>query len=178
MLGVLLVVTAVVLWNLRSGGLGFGGNAAAVVTESAPLGEPPIVRMDLLALTSEEYDPSGRNLFSYYTPPRKQVKKPVVKKPPPKPTSRPTPPPRKNRIPVTKPTDRLPTPTFSYIGYIGPKDRKIAVFDDSGEILLAAEGEVVQEEFRVAEFKYETVVMSFTDKKFQGKTTELTKGGK
>ena len=34
-------------------------------------------------------------------------------------------------------------------------------------------GTVVEKDFRVLEFKYETVVLGFTDPEFEGQTTEL-----
>jgi hypothetical protein len=144
--------------------------------ELALLGEPPLIQIDRLARGAESFDPKARNLFQYSAPPR-----PAAPPPPP------TPPPKREPPRVRKPppsrqqqqaqTAELQPPKikFEFIGVLGPKDAKIAVFEQPGEeeILLARAGEVVERKFRLLEFKYEAVVMGYTDERFKDKTTEL-----
>jgi hypothetical protein len=66
-----------------------------------------------------------------------------------------------------------PVPGFIFLGYIGPKQDKIAVFEEGQEIVLARVGEVVQNRFRVVEFKFQTVVLGYEEDRYKGKTTEL-----
>ena len=63
---------------------------------------------------------------------------------------------------------------LKYICYLGPKDDRIAVFEDDDELFLAKSGEVLLKKFRVVEIRYETVVMGFTDQKWLDRTRELT----
>jgi hypothetical protein len=169
---VVLGVAGVIAYRALSGdGIGFGGGAASDAEEARNFGEAPLVRMDLLARTTAEFDRKGRNLFDYYTPPRKVVqqprpKRPVVQPPPPREVPKPPPPP-----PTT--VARAPNPPFQYLGFLGPKDEKIAVFDDNEDVLLARIGDVVQDGFRLVEFKHDAVMLAYTDQKWQGQTTEL-----
>ena len=71
-------------------------------------------------------------------------------------------------------TPQPPGIPLKFIGYLGPKDDRIAVFEDGKELYIAQAGEVVQEQFRVVEIRFETVVMGYTDEKWAGRTRELT----
>jgi hypothetical protein len=160
---------------LRGGALGGGGAEEADDLLLPFEGEPPIVRLDRLATLSDDYDPKGRDLFKYGPPPGR------AKPPPPPPPrretpkiERPTPSPRPKPPPREPPKPKPPTPSFDYLGYLGPKDDRIAVFGKGEDMLLARVGDVVQDQFRVLEFKYEVIVMGFTDDRFRGETTELS----
>jgi hypothetical protein len=86
------------------------------------------------------------------------------------------PPPTRQQQPAQPAAPEPPKIKFEFIGVLGPKDAKIAVFEQPGEqqILLARMGEVVEKKFRLLAFKYEAVVMGYTDKRFKDKTTELS----
>ena len=43
----------------------------------------------------------------------------------------------------------------------------IAVFEEGEQLILARVGETVQNQFRVREIEYETVVMGYTDPRFE-----------
>jgi hypothetical protein len=155
---------------------GFLGSRQDEDKKNRALGIAPIVDMAALAARTENYDPKGRNLFEYYTPPPPKRKvpppRPVVKPPP---TSR-KPPPTVQRAGNRNPVNAGITPpkiNFKYIGFLGPKDAKIAVFEDSEGMLLARAGEIVEKDFTVVEFKYESVVMGYVDTRFRDMTTEL-----
>lgn len=137
-----------------------------------PYGDPPVVQMELLASTSRDYNPRGRDLFQYYVPP--PPPQPVVEYTPPPPQPVPQPqvvrPPRPSGPPPEPPP---PVPGFVFLGYIGPKQDKIAIFEDGEEIMLARVGEVVQSRFRVVDFKFQTVVLGYEEDRYKGRTTEL-----
>jgi len=139
---------------------------------------PPVVQMALLTRAAEGYDPAGRDLFKYgqrpTPPPDPDVAKrkaaaadarakaaatraAATPKPPPRPTG-----PRPPRI------------DFAYLGYLGPKDDKIAVFEGNEEVILARSGEVFNEQFRVVDIQYESVVIGFTDPRFEARTETLS----
>ena len=167
-------VALVSLYYLRGGGRGFGGTGDAGETVALP-GDAPVVQLASLEREPGNYDPKGRDLFKYGQPPR--VLRPKV------PAPKPQPPRPRNQIPRTpKPTRQMPVdtgprppkPNFKYLGYLGPKDNRIAVFEAGENMVLARSGEVVQEKFRVLEFRYETIVMGYTDERFRDKTTELS----
>ena len=175
----LLIVVAIVglvaLW-IKEPGLGLGGGPAATGVEAPDLGQPPVVMLAKLEPVEEQYDPSGRNLFEYYTPPppprpkpQPRPPRPVVKPPPQKDPSRVAP--QTNVVRDTGP--RPPRISFLYLGYLGHKDNKIAVFEDGEEIILAHGGETVLDQFRVVDFQYEKIVMGYVDEQFADETTEL-----
>ena len=56
---------------------------------------------------------------------------------------------------------------------MGPKEAKIAVFETNDELELFRIGEVVRSQFRLVDFKYESVVIGYVDDRFKGMTTEL-----
>jgi hypothetical protein len=172
LLGVLIVAAGFVLF-WRDGGPLFerseDGKARA-----AALGDAPLVHWDRLVAEPEAYDPGGRNLFQYYTPPPprtapQRIERPVARKAPP-----PRPQPRRVTTPTTTgQTVRPPTVSFKYLGFLGPKDDKIAVFEKGQELELVRVGEIVQKDFRLVDFKYEGVVIGYVDERFADQTTEL-----
>jgi hypothetical protein len=135
----------------------------------------------LAALNGEPilHDRGGRSLFTYGPKPRVNVPRP-----PPKQTTKPAvarpvkPPVRKSKAPPAVPAKRPPRIKFTYLGYLGPKEDRIAVFWENDEMILARIGEVVQDEFKVVQFKYEKVVMGYTEEEFQDMTTELAQQSK
>lgn len=172
-----LAAAVIVVYVLRGGGgFGFGGGSKSDRAEGPELGEAPVVLMANLEPDPAGYDPDARNLFDYYTPP---------------PPKRPPPPPRPPRQQQErKPVQRPPAPvkqaprapagpspppiTFKYIGFLGPNHEQIAVFEgDEDEMTLARAGDIVEKQFRLVEFKYESVIMGYVDERFKDKTTEL-----
>jgi hypothetical protein len=166
--------------------------AGAAGARGAAAGEAPVVRMDLLARTIEDYDAAGRDLFKYAQRPpsaeeirqmraaaeaqrradeaaakaaaeaalrekelMEQRAKILALNPPPPPKPKP------------------PQITFRYIGYLGPKENKNAVFEEGTETFLAARGEVVRGQFRVLEVKFDSVVIGYTRPEFKDDKHEL-----
>jgi hypothetical protein len=165
---------AVLGWYYGSdGGLGGVGVKAAELAE-LKYGDPPVVELARLELAAVGYDPKARNLFSYYTPPP-----PPRPKPPPtvqtKTPQRETQPQAQVQRPpaLPKAEPKPPRPNFRYIGFLGPKDNKIAVLEQGQEILLASIGEVIQEQYTVVDFKYEMLVIGYTDERWGDQTTDL-----
>jgi hypothetical protein len=154
----------------------------------------PVVPMGLLASAVDDYDRNGRDLFKYSKRPptaeeleaerlrrlaalkaqeeaarkRRQAdearQEAAANRPPP-------PPPR----PAEKQPPRIP---FQYISYLGPKNDRIAVFQEGEDLLLAKRGEPLQDLFTVVDIRYESVVMGFTDPEFESRTRELPMKGK
>lgn len=168
-----LVAATGIAWYTMSGTDG-SRRASDEAGGGASVGQAPVVEIARLAGGSEDYDQNGRNLFKYYTPPpppRPKVERKVVT-PPPKP-KREAPRVVKSPTPARAATPQPPRIPFQYIGFMGPKNGKIAVFSEGEEILVAQAGDLVREQFRVVEFKYEAVVMGYVDERFKDKTTEL-----
>lgn len=80
--------------------------------------------------------------------------------------------------PPPPPPPQPPAIGFKYVGFIGPKDAKIAVFEDGQNTLLASVGDTVQEQFRVVAINYDSVVIGFTRPEFKARTQELPRTGK
>lgn len=156
----------------RDGGLAGVGVKAKELAE-LKYGVPPVVQLARLERTAVVYDSKARNLFAYFTPPRpvRPVPRVVAPKPAPRralPTTVP-----KSAVTLPTPAPRPPHPSFRYIGFLGPKDNKIAVLERGDEVLLAGIGEVIEEQYKVVDFKYEMLIIGYTAEKWADKTTEL-----
>ncbi len=172
---------------------GAAGRAGVDEAEAALSGEAPVVQMALLTREPRTYDPDGRDLFKYAKRPetlaerlareraeaerlrrlqeeaerkrlaeearakQQEQQAQLARNTPPRPTG-----------PVP------PRARFSYLGYLGPKEDRIAVFASGEELLLARIGETVEDQFKVKEIKYQKVVLGFTAEEFKNQTTELT----
>lgn len=174
----LLILTAVLTgWMVLDKDGGFGGGSAAE-EERAPIGEYPVVAIERLARVAPDFPQGGRNLFKYGTPPAANVPLPAPPPPPPPQVApvvtRPTPPPRDPGPPPPPAAPRPPQPAFKYLGHLGPKDDQIAVFESGENMVLARTGDTVEGQFKVLNFKYEVVVLGYTDDRFRDQTTELT----
>ncbi len=184
------LVLAAVLY-LRYGGLGSspGPSSAPPVDakQAAAMADPPVVHMNLLAAAEVPYDVDGRDLFKYSKRPptaeelaaeRERLRRLAEQEkaanaarqkameqraaqqaaaPPPRPVE-----PQPPRVP------------FKYLGYFGPKDDKIAVFEDNKEIVLARAGDVLRDQFKLVEIEYESAVIGYTKPEFANKTQKLT----
>lgn len=140
-------------------------------TEVMQLGDPPVVRLELLALATAPYDRKGRNLFEYREP--RQRPRPV-KAPPRTPVvqpPRPIGPTKTTTEPPPQPA--RPRPAFDYIGCFGPKDDLIAVFMRGAEVLVAQIGDVVDGSFELLEFRYDAVVLCYVGEKHKGERVSL-----
>lgn len=165
----------------------------AAAAKAQDIGQAPVVRMDLLESHVESYDARGRDLFQYTERPKtaaelaaiaqaererirlerlaaqaaleqaerdrleRERQAQIAANAPPQPPPRPVPPPV----------------TFQYIGYLGHKDDRIAVFLNGKDEILAKKGEVVLDQFRVVDIGYETAVIGFTNPQFRGETREV-----
>jgi hypothetical protein len=150
------------------------------------MGSAPRVMMTLLTRDAEPYDPNGRDLFKYgQRPPspediearkrreeaqrdrQRQLQEQAARAQE-----------AKRVVPKREVGPRPPRATFRYLGYLGPKDERIAVFEQKEELILARVGELVEEDFRVMEIQYESVVLGFTDPRFESRTETLEMAGK
>ena len=178
-LGIVGVVMAI--QYLGGGGLGGGGG---IGVEDVNVGEAPVVNMARLSLDLESYDPNGRDLFKYGSPPAAKREptpppKPVTTRPPiqRKPPTRTPPTRRQDREPVEPPA---PKPDFEYLGHLGPKDNWIAVLEDGEELKTIQVGEKINDDFRLRGFKYNAVVVDYVNEKWKDLTAEVelkTAGG-
>jgi hypothetical protein len=128
--------------------------------ETTHLGDPPVLRLDLLSAMTAADDPLGRNLFEYDKPRRQgrpgQTPPPATITAPPRPIRPPAP-----GRPVGP---RSRGPSFNYIGFLGPKDDLIAVFSRGSELFVAQIEEIVDGSYELLEFRYDTVVLEHTGK--------------
>jgi hypothetical protein len=151
----------------------------------------PEIPIHLVAQVIDDYDRHGRDLFQYSKPPmtqaeidrlrrqreaeearrraaeeaRKKSKQDAAKNR----RTKPAPPPRTTEPSGPSPP-RIP---FRYIGYLGPANNRIAVFQEGDELHLARKGEALKEDFKVVDIRYESVVMGYTAAEFETRTREL-----
>ena len=202
-----LLLGGVALWALFQA---FGDNAPPAGAGARPAGaaaaarpgkaaapdekDPrPVLTALLDTHHAEEFNPSGgRNLFAYGQP--KYVA-------PPAPPPRPLPPPPPKVVlqaptppgggggggggalePPPPPPPTPPAVNFSFVGYIGPPEARIGVFNvrtpDGDELRLAGEGEIIAERFRITRIGFEEVEIGYTDEQFAKERKVLPMGGR
>jgi hypothetical protein len=173
----LLAVAAILSYRMLTDEAILSGGQAGADEADRDLGVAPQVRMDLLERQAATFDSEGRNLFAYYVPPppppRYTVPPPPQALPPPPVRTAPAPPP----TPPPPVAPQAPQPSFHYLGFLGPKDARIAVFDAGEEPTHARIGDTIETHFRLLEFKHDSVILGYTDEQWQGRTTELKLAG-
>ncbi len=195
LLGVLAAATLVYFWISSKPEPVLRSTAAKGASAKKGKDDPfhsPVVRMDLLASRAEPYDERGRDLFKYSQRPpsaaevrrlreeaarrqkemeeanRRAAEEAVRRQ---KEAEE-----RAKEIALHPPPPPPPTPppiNLRYLGYLGPKDNRIAVFEDGKELIVARKGEVVKAQFKVVDVKWDTVVMGFVNPQFKGMTQEI-----
>jgi hypothetical protein len=170
----LLALAGVILFHFApKGGIGAAGHES--FGDVARLGDEPVVHIDRLAGRTDDYDSQGRNLFQYYTPARRAVEPPPMSPSAPKQPTTPRSPvdDREPAHPRQPSEAQPPAINLTYLGFLGPKDKPIAVFEDGKEMLLARRGDVLRQQFRLVDFGHRTVLMGYVDERFRGATQEL-----
>jgi hypothetical protein len=194
LLGALAAATIGYFWMTSGppGGVAGGKKAVAARKGKVEAARAPFVRMDLLTAKTETYDDQGRDLFKYSQRPpsaaevrrlreeaarRQKEMEDAAKRAAEEAERRQTEvQERAKEVALHPPPPPPPTPpqiTLRYLGYLGPKDGRIAVFEDGNEMLVARKGEIVKEQFRVLDVKWDTVVMGFVKPEFKGMSQEL-----
>lgn len=180
LLAVFLVVAAVAAWTqvlaprLAGDGSGAVDRGRDAATAGAAVVEVVTLDLDALNAVPRDYSP-GRNPFDFGQPP-----------PPPGPTPeelarraereaqrrRAAEEARRSAAdearelaenPPPPPKPQPPAFRLTYLGSFGPADRRIAVFTDGEEILNALVGDVLVDQFVVADIGYESVAIAFVD---------------
>ena len=59
------------------------------------------------------------------------------------------------------------------MGYMGPKDGRLAFFESGKELHMAKEGEVLLKEYRVVKIGYDSVTIGFTRPEFKSDRREI-----
>jgi hypothetical protein len=176
----------------REGSLVGSGGPPGGMAPAGPAGDAPVVKLDLLSRAAEPYDPNGRDLFKYTDRPQtaeeiralraaaeaQRKADLMAQKVAEENAARQAEEMRKRAEylaanPPPPPKPQPPPITFRYIGLLGPKEKHLAVFEEGKDIFVAGKGDVVKGQFRVIDFKYETVVMGYTRPEFVNERQEL-----
>lgn len=190
-LAALMVAAAVGLLWYRSGTTPEGTpGAASRARGEAGAAVAPTVRLDLLAKGAESYGADGRDLFQYAIRPpsaeeirqrqleaeRQRARAEAEAKLRQEAYDRQAAVEKVQREELVRnpPKPQPPPINLKYVGYMGPKNDKVAVFIDGEDTVVAKKGEVVKGQFVVVDIKYETVVMGFTRPEFKDQTRELS----
>jgi hypothetical protein len=159
------------LWPLLVGGDGGPSGLGPRGAPRSAAAQVTALATDSLAAEPRDYRP-GRNPFLYGEPP-----------PPPGPTpeeiaaraaaqaarraaeeeARQRAEEQAAATPPEPPRPQPPAFRLSYLGSFGPKERRIAVFTDGQEIYNAVVGDVIADEFVVADIGYESVAIRYLD---------------
>ena len=193
LLGGLALVGVGYLWYAsRQGAAGPGGRPAGAAV-AGPAGEAPFVRLDLLSRPAEPYNPNGRDLFKYTDRPptseeiaKLRAEAAAAKKAQEMAEKLAKEQAERDRIaaeerarimasmpPPPPPKPQPPPITFRYIGMLGPKENHLAVFEEGKDIFVARKGDVVKGQFKLIDFKYESVVLGYTRADFADQRQEL-----
>jgi hypothetical protein len=190
--GLLAVVAVWAVWYFLAGEQPLMGRTPAPAAARSAGGElPEVIEIADLGSGAAAFDPSGgRNLFAYaeakvtkapaLPPVNRRKPKPVVK------TAEEIARSQKALTPAPKdvapPRPQPPAVNFEFVGYLGPQAALIGVFrvstPDGEEVVLAAEGEVLAENFRVHRIGYEEVEIGYTQEPFLNEKKILPMGGK
>jgi hypothetical protein len=162
--------------------------AAAAKAQSAE--KAPKVRMDLLAQKVEGYNSEKRDLFKFSVRPptaeelrlqreederrRKLIEQEAQQRAAAAAAAALVAQQQQKTLIEHPPPPQPPPITLKYIGYVGPKDDKVASFLDGDEVLVGKKGETVKGQYTIVEIKVESVVMGFTNPAFRNDRRELT----
>ncbi len=137
--------------------------------EVAQLGNPPLVRLDLLhSAKAASFEPRGRNVFGYYAALRgsQEDQQPTVVSALPD-------------LPGVRPQlfdlDRRQS-RFRYIGFLGHTDQLIAVFDKGSRVFLVQVGDVIDGRFELLEVTHRAVILKYLNGKYEGERLRLDMG--
>jgi hypothetical protein len=156
------------------------------------LGKVPVVHMDLLDKAVVQYDPDGRDLFKYSVRPPswaqvKQMREAAAAAAKAQKEAE-----ERARLaelqrqkeeaerqvylaahPQPPPPPQPPTIPFKFLGFVGPPNGRIAALAENDNTFVAKAGEIVKNDFRIDEVRYESVVISYVDPRFKGQVREL-----
>lgn len=133
--------------------------------------KPPSLNLNLLEENyKEEVFSIGRNIFRYGPPKIPQSSQLIGQninreniKIPPKVVSEPLAP-EPQIIPINAERSQKKEPpnfTYKYLGFFGPKEKKLAVFSDGKDIIDIFEGETLSDKFILKNIGYESVTIGF-----------------
>ena len=177
LLSLLVAFLAWFLWNQSKSMVG-GGKTGNDEGEAALVPVAPIVMLASLEDSLVDIVDRERDLFAFGVPPVekkrddarvKRVKdaQEAARKAQQQAQNRPPPTPRQ------PPKARAPKPSFQYIGNIGPKDSKFAVFTEGQDVLVANVGDEIKNGFVLMDIGFESVVIGYTEERYRNETTEL-----
>ena len=161
--------------------------------EKAKPREAPVVQLALLETKPVSYDAGGRDLFAYSQRPpsaaelarraaeaarirreqeaadklRREYEEKLARE------RAATVLAHANDPPPPPPRPQPPAIAFKFMGYMGPKDERLAFFESGKELVMAREGEVLLKEYRVVEIGYDTVTIGFTRPEFKNDRREI-----
>jgi hypothetical protein len=179
-------------WNTDAPQAKAAAARAASAKKELAVGKAPVVHMELLEKAVVKYDPDGRDLFKYSTRPpswgqvrqmraaaaaaakaqkiaEEQARLAEIER-------------QKKAAelaaynaahPQPPPPPQPPVITFKFLGFVGPPSDRIAAFEENEQTFVAKTGEIVKQQFRIDEIKYESVVVSFVNPQFKGQIREL-----
>jgi hypothetical protein len=152
----------------------------------------PVVHMDLLEKAVVAYDAKGRDVFKYATRPPSMAEMREMKRQAELARKAAEEAARLAAIELERkqkedearmaylrehpPPPAPPTPpaiTFQFLGYVGPAHDRIAAFEENNQTFVAKTGDVVKNNFKIQEIRYESVVIAYVDPRFKGQSREL-----
>lgn len=139
--------------------------------EKKEIYKPPVVDLSIFQKDFSEKSLSiGRNIFRYGVPKRteklneetRDMGRNIPKVPPRVPPE----PLATQEVPQTPRVEATPKKeppyfNYKYLGFFGPKDKKLAVFSDGKEIIDVFEGETIMDKFIVKKIGFESVTIGF-----------------
>jgi hypothetical protein len=159
LMGLLVALTAVVVYQYSAGGATASGGPALRATAARRAADgpgklqsvPPVKLADLKAVRPEP-SAGGRNLFREKPkPPPPPPPRPVTVAPQPDPNAPPPPPPPPPPI------------TLKFIGLVQAKGGTVAVFSDGRDVFYGREGDVIEGRYKILRIGVESVEMSYVD---------------
>ncbi|HJQ97139.1 MAG TPA: hypothetical protein VJ826_02440 [Candidatus Polarisedimenticolaceae bacterium] len=185
---------AALVWMFLSGGEEAPQTVAARRAQEKAQAFPkaPVVHMEMLDKSIVAYDAKGRDVFKYATRPpsmaeyrrmkeeaaraKKQAEEMAKAQAIAAEKARLEEEERQKYLAAHPPPTPPPVPppiTFTFLGYVGPASDRIAAFEENNQTFVAKTGDVVKNNFKIQEIRYESVVIAYVDPRFKGQSREL-----
>ena len=182
------------VWVFMSGGEDapqtVAGRRAQEKTQAFP--KAPVVHMEMLDKSIVAYDAKGRDVFKYAARPPSMAEYRRMKEEAARAKKQAEEMEKQRLIAEAKAAEETrqreeynrlhppPTPppvpppiTFTFLGYVGPASDRIAAFEENNQTFVAKTGDVVKNNFKIQEIRYESVVIAYVDPRFKGQSREL-----
>jgi hypothetical protein len=179
-------------WTAEAPATGAASAKRGDAKKELVLGTAPVVHTEQLDRAIAKYDPAGRDLFKYAIRPPSWAQVKAMRAAAAAAAKAQKEAEERARLlalqrqkeeaerqaylaahPVPPPPPQPPAIQFKFLGFLGPPNDRIAAFEENDVTFVAKTGDIVKQQFRIDEIKYESVVISYVNPSYKGQVREL-----